>query len=51
MANKEEFLGVGNFGVAALMISAVLTRTPEKILTEIDTKQSPLIGNHGHCTQ
>lgn len=50
-ANREEFIGEKNFGVAALLYSVVLTKGSENIEGEVDIKTNPLIGNHGHCTQ
>ena len=50
-AYREEFIGEKNFGVASLLYSVVLTKGSDKIEEEIDVKENPLIGNHGHCTQ
>lgn len=50
-ANREEFVGEKNYGVAALLYSAILTKGIDEIEGEIDIKSNPIIGNHGHCTQ
>ena len=48
---RDEYIGQSNHGVAALMFSSVLTRGFDAIESEMDHKENPLIGNHGHCTQ
>mgnify|MGYP002784082190 CR=1 FL=1 len=48
---RDEYIGTNNHGVAALLYSVVLTKGIDLIENEMDIKENPLIGNHGHCTQ
>ena len=48
---KSEFLGQSNSGYTLLLYSCILTKGVETICQEMDSCESPLIGNHGHCNQ
>ncbi|XP_032428728.1 probable ubiquitin carboxyl-terminal hydrolase MINDY-4 [Xiphophorus hellerii] len=42
---------MGMFGCVLLVISAVLSRSIEKVREDMDLHTTPLIGAHGYCTQ
>ncbi|XP_043985379.1 probable ubiquitin carboxyl-terminal hydrolase MINDY-4 isoform X2 [Gambusia affinis] len=42
---------MGMFGCVLLVISAVLSRSIEKVREDMDMHTTPLIGAHGYCTQ
>ncbi|XP_054906299.1 probable ubiquitin carboxyl-terminal hydrolase MINDY-4 [Poeciliopsis prolifica] len=42
---------MGMFGCILLVISAVLSRSIEKVREDMDLHTTPLIGAHGYCTQ
>jgi hypothetical protein len=48
---KSSFIGQANHGVIVIIYSVIMTKGIEKIYQEVDMKENPLIGHHGHCTQ
>ncbi|XP_014901225.1 protein FAM188B isoform X2 [Poecilia latipinna] len=42
---------MGMFGCILLVVSAVLSRSIEKVREDMDLHTTPLIGAHGYCTQ
>eukprot|EP00731_Ephydatia_muelleri_P008567 Em0004g905a len=50
-SHLHEFQDDGSSGCVLLTVSAILSRTIDKIREDMDEKEGSLIGAHGYCTQ
>ena len=49
--HKSYYLGQNNSGYTLLLYSCILTKEILALSQEMDSPETPLIGNHGHCNQ